>query len=75
MMFIGMGPIGALIGGAIAARIGAPWTVAVGGVTSLAGGAIFARRLPGMRGVARQLILEQGMGAGEPPASLPVSRS
>ena len=75
MMFIGMGPIGALIGGAIAARIGAPWTVAVGGVTCLAGGAIFARRLPGMRGVARQLILEQGMGAGEPPASLPVSRS
>jgi len=75
MMFIGMGPIGALIGGAIAARIGAPWTVAVGGVSCLAGGAIFARRLPGMRGVARQLILEQGMGAGEPPASLPVSRS
>jgi len=75
MMFIGMGPIGALIGGAVAARIGAPWTVAIGGVTCLVGGAIFARRLPAMRGVARQLILAQGMGAGEPPASLPVSRS
>src|SRR5207302_7603829 len=32
MMFIGMGPIGALIGGALAARIGAPWTVGIGGI-------------------------------------------
>jgi MFS family permease len=75
MMFIGMGPIGALAGGALAARIGAAWTVAIGGVVCLVGGAIFARRLPAMRGVARQLILAQGMGTGEPPASLPVSRS
>ena len=75
MMFIGMGPIGALLGGLIASRIGAPWTVAIGGVVCLAGGAIFARRLPAMRGVARQLILAQGMGTGEPPASVPVSRS
>lgn len=74
MMFIGMGPIGALIGGLVAGKIGAPWTVAIGGVTCLAGGAIFARRLPAMRGVAQQLILAQGMGTGEPPASLPVSR-
>jgi MFS family permease len=75
MMFIGMGPIGALAGGALAARIGAPWTVSVGGLVCLVGGAIFARRLPAMRGVARQLILAQGMGTGEPPASLPISRS
>jgi MFS family permease len=75
MMFIGMGPIGALAGGALAARIGAPWTVSIGGLVCLVGGAIFARRLPAMRGVARQLILAQGMGPGEPPASLPVSRS
>ncbi len=75
MMFIGMGPIGGLLGGALAARIGAPWTVSIGGLICLIGGAIFARRLPAMRGVARQLILAQGMGTGEPPASLPVSRS
>ena len=75
MMFIGMGPIGALLGGAIATRIGAPMTVAIGGIVCLVGGAIFARRLPAMRGVARQLILAQGMGSGEPPASVPVSRS
>ena len=75
MMFIGMGPIGGLLGGALAARIGAPWTVSIGGLICLIGGAIFARRLPAMRGVARQLILAQGMGTGEPPASLPASRS
>jgi MFS family permease len=75
MMFIGMGPIGALVGGLVAGKIGAPWTVAVGGVTCLAGGAIFARRLPAMRGMAQQLILAAGMGTGEPPASLPVSGS
>jgi MFS family permease len=75
MMFIGMGPIGALVGGAIAGKIGAPWTVTIGGITCLAGAAVFARRLPAVRGVARQLILAQGMGTGEPPTSLPVSRS
>lgn len=74
MMFIGMGPIGALVGGAIAGRIGTPWTVAIGGLTCLTGGTIFARRLPAIRGVARQLILAQGMGTGEPPASLTVPR-
>jgi MFS family permease len=42
MMFIGMGPIGALLGGAIATRIGAPMTVAIGGVVCLVGGAIAA---------------------------------
>ncbi len=75
MMFIGMGPIGALVGGLVAGKIGAPWTVAVGGVTCLAGGAIFARRLPAMRGAAQQLILVAGMGTGEPPNSLAVSRT
>jgi MFS family permease len=74
MMFIGMGPIGALAGGAVATRIGAPWTVAIGGLTCLAGGTVFARHLPSMRGEARQLILAQGMNTSEPPASLPVPR-
>jgi MFS family permease len=74
MMFIGMGPIGAFVGGLVAGKIGAPWTVAIGGLTCLVGGAVFARRLPAMRGAARQLILAQGMSTAEPPASLPVPR-
>lgn len=68
MMFIGMAPIGALLGGAVAAKIGAPWTVAIGGSACLAGGALFARRLPSIRGEARELIRAQGMLIGEPPA-------
>jgi MFS family permease len=68
MMFIGMAPIGALLGGAVASRIGAPWTVAIGGSACLAGGIMFARRLPAMRGEARELIQAQGMLIGEPSA-------
>lgn len=75
MMFIGMGPIGALLAGMVAAKLGAPWTVGIGGFVCLVGGAIFARRLPSIRGEARQLILAQGMTAGDPPATIPVSRS
>jgi hypothetical protein len=67
MMFIGMAPIGALIGGAIAAKIGAPWTVAIGGSACFAGAAIFARHLPAIRGEARELIRAQGMLIGEAP--------
>ncbi|MFZ0142938.1 MAG: MFS transporter, partial [Candidatus Sulfotelmatobacter sp.] len=34
MMFMGMAPIGALFGGALAERLGAPYTVAIGGLAS-----------------------------------------
>src|SRR4029077_6374722 len=33
-MFMGMAPIGAVLGGAVAERLGAPVTVAIGGVAS-----------------------------------------
>jgi MFS family permease len=69
MSFIGMGPIGALVAGAVAARVGAPWTVGVGGLICILGGAAFARHLPSWRGEARQLILEQEIAVGEPPES------
>ncbi len=69
MMFIGMGPIGALVAGAMAARIGAPWTVCIGGLICLTGGLVFARQLPAMRPVARQLILAQEM-ASDPPVPI-----
>ena len=62
-----LAPIGALLGGAVAAKIGAPWTVAIGGVACMAGGVLFARRLPAIRGEARELIRAQGMLIGEPP--------
>ncbi len=66
MMFMGMAPLGALLSGALAERIGAPWTVAIGGLGAIAGATVFARELPAIRIEARQLILAQEMSGGEP---------
>lgn len=65
MMFVGLGPIGALIAGALAHRIGAPITVAAGGVLTILGAVAFAMRLPLLRVEARRLIIAQQAGAGE----------
>ena len=75
MMFVGMAPIGALLAGVVAAKIGAPRTVAIGGFACVAGGAIFASRLPSFRGEARDLIRQQEMIAGDPTSSLPVAKT
>jgi MFS family permease len=56
MMFMGMAPLGAMYGGALAQRIGAPWTVAIGGVGSVVGAAIFWHYVPQIRVEARRLI-------------------
>ncbi len=66
MMFMGMAPLGALLSGALADRIGAQWTVALGGLGAVAGGAYFFQQLPKIRVEARQLIIQQGMAGGEP---------
>jgi MFS family permease len=67
MMFIGMAPFGSLLAGAAADRIGAPATVACGGVISIIAAAVFWMRLPRIRPDARRLILAQQMAAGDPP--------
>jgi MFS family permease len=56
MSFMGMSPIGALAGGWIAERIGAPRTVMIGGAVCMAGAVVFNIRLPKLRAMARQLI-------------------
>ena len=56
MMFMGMSPIGALVEGWIAERIGAPTTVMIGGAICVAGAIVFNIRLPKLRIMARQLI-------------------
>jgi MFS family permease len=66
MMFMGMAPIGALLGGALADRLGAPITVAIGGVASIAGACWFGLQLPKIRVEARKLILAQEVAGGEP---------
>jgi MFS family permease len=66
MMFMGMAPIGALLGGVLAESLGAPRTVAIGGVACLLAAGWFARHLPKIRVEARRLIVAQAAGGGEP---------
>jgi MFS family permease len=66
MMFMGMAPFGALLGGALADRISAPVAVSMGAIAAVGGAAIFGLRLPRMRVEARRLIVAQGMVGGEP---------
>jgi MFS family permease len=70
MMFMGMAPFGALWSGWTAERIGAPETVAIGGVVCLIAAAVFGARLPSLRGEARELIVAQGFAGGDPPAQV-----
>jgi MFS family permease len=66
MMFMGMAPVGALLAGAIAAPVGAPQTVAIGGAVCVAGGLMFGANLPRLRGRARELIVAQQVSPGLP---------
>ncbi len=66
MMFMGMAPFGGFFAGAIAHHIGAPYTVALGGLACIAGASAFRMYLPKIRGEVRELVLAQGMTAGVP---------
>ena len=70
MMFMGMAPLGALLGGALAQRMGAPVAVAMGGLACLLGASWFGRELPTLRIEARRMIVAQGLAGGEPEQEL-----
>lgn len=70
MMFMGLAPLGSLMGGAMADRVGAPWAVALGGAVSVLGAVWFGMQLPQIRGEARKLIMAQQMAGGEPSAGV-----
>jgi MFS family permease len=61
MMFIGMAPMGALFGGAIANWLSAPWAVAIGGTASVAAAGVFYAKLPSLRFEAEKHLVDQGM--------------
>ena len=56
MMFMGMAPMGSLFAGATAEHLGAPITVAIGGIAAVIGGLVFLRGLPGLRFEAHELL-------------------
>ena len=53
--FLGMAPLGSVIAGAAAARVGAPWVVAASGALTLLVVAWYARALPSMRSELQRL--------------------
>jgi MFS family permease len=59
MMFMGMAPLGALLAGSLARNLSAPTVVALSGAIAVLVGILFAFRLPSIRPLARQLILDQ----------------
>jgi predicted MFS family arabinose efflux permease len=61
MAFQGMAPFGSLIAGGLAAHIGAPATLLIGGSACLAGAAWFAFRLPEIRALVRPIYVRLGI--------------
>ncbi|MGQ0562236.1 MAG: MFS transporter [Gemmatimonadota bacterium] len=61
MAYIGMAPFGSLLAGAIAERIGAPVTIALGGAVCVAGALLFARRIPVFRELVRPIYRQLGI--------------
>jgi MFS family permease len=61
MAFLGMAPFGSLCAGFLAGAVGAPATVALGGLACLVGAAVFAVRLPGLRALVRPLYVRLGI--------------
>jgi MFS family permease len=74
MMMMGMAPLGALLAGAISERLGAPLTVAIGGLCSIGGSIWFGIRLPAVRVEARRLIIAQNYAGGDPPQEMTAVR-
>jgi MFS family permease len=61
MAFMGGVPLGSLLSGVIAARVGAPATVILGGIACLLAAAGFARALPGLRAHIRPIYARLGV--------------
>ncbi len=61
MAFMGTAPLGSLLAGGLAARFGAPLTVALGGLVSLMGAAWFIYWLPRLREMIRPIYVRQGI--------------
>ena len=61
MAFMGTAPFGSLLAGALAARVGAPRTLLVGGIACILGGLVFSRALPRLRAALVPIYVQQGI--------------
>lgn len=61
MAFMGTAPLGSLLAGGLAARLGAPDTILLGGCACILGGLAFSRQLPRLREVVVPIYVERGI--------------
>jgi MFS family permease len=61
MAFMGATPVGSLIAGFLASKIGAPLTVFIGGLACIFGAFFFAKRLPILRKLVRPIYIKMGI--------------
>ena len=59
--FLGTAPIGSLVAGVAADRIGPQRTILFGGLACIAAGTWFALRLPRLRALVRPIYVERGI--------------
>ena len=61
MAFFGTAPIGSLLAGVAADRIGSRWTIALGGAACIGSGLWLASRLPRLRAIVHPIYVERGI--------------
>jgi MFS family permease len=61
MALLGMTPLGSLLAGSLAGRIGAPNTIMISGVFCLLGSIAFAKEIPQMRKLIHSIFLQKGI--------------
>ncbi len=61
MIFMGMAPLGSLIAGSIASKIGAPNTLIICGIISIASSYVFSRKLPAIRKLVHPIYSKLGI--------------
>jgi MFS family permease len=61
MAFLGTAPLGSLLAGFIAARVGPLRTITAGGIACVIGGIVFGLRLPRLRSHVRPIYIERGI--------------
>lgn len=61
MAFMGATPVGTLISGSLASKIGAPWTIFIGGIACIISAVFFVKKLPALRKMIRPIYINKGI--------------
>jgi MFS family permease len=56
-----MGPFGSLLGGSLASKIGAPYTLMISGASCLLGSFLFIKKQPSLREMIRPIYIQKGI--------------